>query len=71
MHSVRCDSYALVIGKKISVFQRQFSTNEKENQTIAPRACNFSRALSKLQVIPWNSDWFIALFAPIVIGGSK
>ena len=27
-----------------------------------------SRAFSKLQVIARNSDWFTALFAPIVIG---
>ena len=30
----------------------------------------FSRALSKLQVIARNSDWFIALFVPVVIGRS-
>ena len=29
---------------------------------------DFSRALSKLQVMTRNSDWFIALFAPVVIG---
>jgi len=29
---------------------------------------DFSRALSKLHVIAWNSDWFIARFAPVVIG---
>ena len=31
----------------------------------------FSRALSKLQVIAGNSDWLIALFAPVVIGRSN
>ena len=31
---------------------------------------DFSRPLSKLQVIARNSDWFIALFAPNVIGRS-
>lgn len=35
---------------------------------IAPCTRDFSRALSKLQVISWNSDWFIAPFAPVVIG---
>ena len=35
---------------------------------MAPCTSYFSRALSKLQVIAWNSDWFIALFAPVVIG---
>ena len=29
-----------------------------------------NRALSKLQVISRNSDWLIALFAPVVIGRS-
>ena len=35
-----------------------------------PWARDFSRLLSKLQVIARNSDWFIALFAPNVIGRS-
>ena len=30
----------------------------------------FSRALSKPQVIARNSDWFTALYAPVVIGYS-
>ena len=30
----------------------------------------FSRALGKLQIIPWNSDWFIALFTSVVNGRS-
>ena len=29
---------------------------------------DISRALSELQVIARNCDWFIALFAPLVIG---
>ena len=32
---------------------------------------DFSRALSKLQVINWDSDWLIALFAPVVIDESN
>ena len=32
---------------------------------------DFSRPLSKLQVIARNSDWFIAMFAPVVIGRSN
>ena len=35
-----------------------------------PCARDFSRALSKLQEIARNSDWFTALFAPVVIGRS-
>ena len=31
----------------------------------------FSRALSELQVIARNCDWFIALSAPVVIGRSN
>ena len=31
----------------------------------------FSNALSKLQVVGRNSDWLIALFAPVVIGLSN
>ena len=31
----------------------------------------FSRALNKLHVIARNSDWFITLFAPVVIGRSN
>ena len=50
-----------------------FSTNEKRNQNQSDlvRAI-FSRALRKLslQVAARNSDWFIALFAPVVIGRS-
>ena len=32
---------------------------------------DFTRPLSELLVISGNSDWFIALFAPVVIGRSK
>ena len=42
-----------------------FNQSEAKPKPIAP--CTrvfFSRALSKLQVIAWKSDWFIALFAP-------
>ena len=35
---------------------------------IVPCTRDFSRAFTKLQVIARNSDWFIALFAPSVIG---
>ena len=38
---------------------------------IAPCTRDFSRALSELQVIARNCDWFIALFAPVVIGRSN
>ena len=35
---------------------------------IAPRTRDFSRALSELQIIARNCDWFIVLFVPVVIG---
>ena len=41
------------------------------SKTKTNRTRHFSRALSKLQVIARNSDWFIALFAPAVIGRSN
>ena len=41
----------------------------KTNRTLHTR--DFSRALSKLYVTAMNSDWFIALFAPVVIGQSN
>ena len=41
------------------------STSEKKNTR------DFSRALSKLQVIVRNSDWLIVLVAPVVIGRSN
>ena len=40
-------------------------------QPIAPCTRDFSRALSELQVIARNCDWFIALFVPVVIGRSN
>ena len=44
-----------------------FATYEKQNQNKS----QVIRAISKLQVIAWNSDWFIGLFAPVVIGQSN
>ena len=48
----------LMIGVKDS---RQFF-NQWETKPIAPCTSDFSRALSELQVIPRNCDWFFALF---------
>ena len=52
--------------------QLQFSANEKQNQKqwhLFTRA--FSLPLTKLQAISRNSNWFIALLAPDVIGRGK
>ena len=59
----------LVIGLKDS--RQFFNQLESKPKPIAPRTCDFSRALSELQVIARNCDWFIALPAPVVIGGSN
>ena len=59
----------LVIGLKVS---RQFFNQwEAKPKPIAPCTRDFSRSLSELQVITRSSDWFIALFAPVVIGRSN
>ena len=39
-----------------------FQPMRRKNQS------DFSRALSKFLIISTNYDWFIALFAPVVIG---
>ena len=58
-----------MIGLKDS---RQFFSHwEAKPKPMAPCARDFSRALSKLQKIVRNCDWFIALFAPVVIGRSN
>ena len=49
----------LVIGLKIS---RHFF-NQSEAKPNTPYSSEFSRTLSKLQVITKNSDWLIVLFA--------
>jgi len=43
----------------------------RKNQSNETLYALSSRALSKSHVIARNSDWFIALFAPDVIGRSK
>ena len=59
----------LVIGLWIShQFFNQWETKPKQ---IAPYTRDFYRALSKLQIIARNSDWFIALFVSVAIGRSN
>ena len=48
-----------------------FQPMRSKTKQIAPCTRNFSRALSELQVIARNCDWFIALSAPVVIGRSN
>ena len=45
-----------------------FQLKEVKTKPIAPCKCDFSLVSSKVQVITRNSDWSIALFAPVVIG---
>ena len=59
-----------VIGLKVSSSSFLANRKQNQNQSHIVRG-NFFRALSKLQVIARNSDWFIALFAPVVIGRSN
>lgn len=42
----------------------------KTNRTLPVRAI-FSRALSEILVVASNSDWFIAVFAHVVMGRSN
>jgi len=55
-----------VIGLKIS--RQFFNQCEAKQKPLAPGARDFSRALSNLLAIARNFDWFIALFAFVVIG---
>ena len=48
-----------------------FNQLEAKPKPIALCTHDFSRALSKLRVIARRSDWFTALFAPVVIGRSN
>ena len=48
-----------------------FNQREAKPKPIAPSTRDFSRALSELQVIARNCDWFIALPARVVIGRSN
>ena len=54
-----------MIGLKDS--RQFFNQREAKPKAIAPCMRDFSRALSELLVIAGNCDWFIALFAPVVI----
>ena len=53
--------------KRLASNFRPIRSKTKTNRTMYT---SFSRALSELQVIARNCDWFIALFAPAVIGRS-
>ena len=64
------NNYAIVIAK-LSDWSKFFNQWEAKPKSIAPCTRDFSCALSKLLLIARNSDWFIALFAPVVIGRSN
>ena len=57
-----------VIGLKDS---RQFFNQWEAKPKPITRTRYFSRAMSELQIIAGNGDWFIALFVPVVIAGSN
>ena len=55
----------------ITLAPQFFNQRESKPKPIAPCTRDFSRALSELQVIARNYDWFIAQPAPVVIGRSN
>ena len=59
---------SLVAELKIRTIFQPMKRKTKTNCTLSTP---FFPALSKLQVIAMNSDWFIALFPPVVIGQSN
>ena len=48
-----------------------FQPMRSKTKSIAPCTRHFSRALTELKAIARNCDWFIALFAPVMIGRSN
>ena len=48
-----------------------FQPVRSKTKAIAACTRDFSRALSELQLIARNCDWFIALTAPVLIGRSN
>ena len=54
--------------KNLAPVLQSMKGKSKTNRIFCVR---FSRSLNKLQVIARNCDWFIALFAPVVIGRSN
>ena len=59
----------LMIG--LNVLCKFFSQKEAKQKPIALFTHDFSHASSKLLVLSRNSDWFMALFASVLIGLSS
>ena len=65
-------NYAIAIATLSDWLKRvAFQPMRSKTKPITPCTRHFPRALSELQVIVRNCDWFIALFAPAVIGQSN
>ena len=67
-------NYVIAIAKLSGWLKRLapvFQPMKRKPKPIAPCTRDFSRALSELQIIARNCDWFIALFVPVVIGRSN
>ena len=62
---------ATFIGDWLKNFAPVFQPIRSKPKTIALCRRDFSRPLSKLKGIARNSDWFIALSTPVVIGRSN
>jgi len=54
-----------------NILSQIFNQREAKPKPIAPCTRDFSRSWGKLQETTGNFDWFIALFAPVVIGRSN
>ena len=63
-------NYVIAIAT-LSDWLSDFNRWEAKPKPIAPYTRDFSRASSELQVIARNCDWFMALFAPVMIGRSN
>ena len=56
------------LGDWLKVLREFFNQRDTKPKPIAPCTRSFSRALSKLQVIARDSDWFSRRSAPVAVG---
>ena len=67
-------NYVIAIATRTDWLKRLtplFQPMRSKTTPIAPCTRDYSRALRKLKVVPRNCDWFITVFAPVVIGRSN
>ena len=63
--------WLLCLAMGLKILNQFFNQWEAKWKSMTPWKCNFFCALSKLLVIARNFDWFVTLFAPVVIGCSN